>query len=66
MNKESNIFTFSFAIIMVLIVGTILAVTSEFLMPQKLKKSAAQNKYNGLFIKFSFLNFLVQKLTRAS
>lgn len=37
MNKESNIFTFSFAIIMVLIVGTILAVTSEFLMPQKLK-----------------------------
>ena len=37
MNKESNIFTFTFAIIMVLIVGTVLAVTSEVLKPRKIK-----------------------------
>ena len=31
MNKESNLYTFTFAVVMVLIVGTILAVTSEVL-----------------------------------
>ena len=35
MNKESNIYTFTFAIIMVLVIGVILAVTSEVLQPRK-------------------------------
>ena len=35
MNKETNLYTFTFAIIMVLVVGTILAVTSEVLQPKK-------------------------------
>jgi Na+-transporting NADH:ubiquinone oxidoreductase subunit C len=35
MNKESNLYTFTFAIIMVLVVGTILALTSEVLQPRK-------------------------------
>lgn len=43
MNKESNLYTFLFAIIMVLIVGTILAVTSEILQPRK-KQNAADKK----------------------
>ena len=46
MNKEGNIYTFSFAIIMVLIVGTLLAVTSEVLMDRKLKNKADKNKKN--------------------
>ncbi len=40
MNKESNIFTFSFATIMVLVVGTVLAVTSEVLKPKKIQNKA--------------------------
>ena len=43
MNKESNLYTFTFAIIMVLVVGTILAVTSEVLQPRK-KQNAADKK----------------------
>ena len=43
MNKEGNIYTFSFAIIMVLIVGTVLAVTSEVLQPLK-KQNTADKK----------------------
>ena len=43
MNKESNIYTFTFAIIMVLVIGTILAVTSELLQPRK-KQNAADKK----------------------
>ncbi|MAZ58592.1 MAG: NADH:ubiquinone reductase (Na(+)-transporting) subunit C [Flavobacteriales bacterium] len=35
MNKESNIYTFTFAIIMVLVIGILLAVTSELLQPRK-------------------------------
>ena len=35
MNKESNIYTFTFAIIMVLVIGVSLAVTSEVLQPRK-------------------------------
>jgi len=35
MNKESNIYTFTFAIIMVLVIGIVLAVTSEVLQPKK-------------------------------
>ena len=35
MNKESNIYTFTFAVIMVLIIGIVLAVTSEVLQPFK-------------------------------
>ena len=40
MNKQGNIYTFSFAIIMVLIVGTVLAVTSEVLQPLKIQNTA--------------------------
>jgi len=43
MNKESNLYTFTFAIIMVLVIGTILAVTSELLQPRK-KQNAADKK----------------------
>jgi len=43
MNKESNLYTFLFAIIMVLVVGTVLAVTSEVLQPRK-KQNAADKK----------------------
>ena len=43
MNKESNLYTFTFAIIMVLVVGTVLAVTSEVLQPRK-KQNAADKK----------------------
>ena len=43
MNKESNLYTFTFAIIMVLIVGTGLAITSEVLQPRK-KQNAADKK----------------------
>ena len=43
MNKESNLYTFTFAIVMVLIVGTILAVTSETLQPRK-KQNQADKK----------------------
>ena len=43
MNKESNLYTFTFAIIMVFVVGTILAVTSEALQPRK-KQNAADKK----------------------
>ena len=43
MNKESNIYTFSFAIVMVLIIGTALAFTSEILQPRK-KQNAADKK----------------------
>jgi len=43
MNKESNLYTFLFAIIMVLIVGTALALTSEVLQPMK-KQNAADKK----------------------
>ena len=43
MNKESNLYTFTFAIIMVLVVGTILAVTSEVLQPRK-KQNATDKK----------------------
>jgi len=35
MNKESNIYTFTFAVIMVLVIGIVLAVTSELLQPRK-------------------------------
>jgi len=45
MNKESNIYTFSFAIVMVLIIGVGLAVTSEVLQPRK-----KQNKANKKMI----------------
>ncbi len=43
MNKESNLYTFSFAIVMVLVVGTVLAVTSEVLQPRK-KQNMADKK----------------------
>lgn len=43
MNKESNLYTFTFAVVMVLIVGTILAVTSEVLQPRK-KQNTADKK----------------------
>ena len=43
MNKETNLYTFTFAIIMVLVVGTILAVTSEVLQPKK-KQNATDKK----------------------
>ena len=43
MNKESNIYTFTFAIIMVLVVGVLLAVTSEVLQPKK-KQNKADKK----------------------
>ena len=43
MNKESNIYTFTFAIIMVLVVGVLLAVTSEVLQPRK-KQNKADKK----------------------
>ena len=43
MNKESNLYTFTFAIIMVLVVGTALALTSEVLQPMK-KQNAADKK----------------------
>ena len=43
MNKESNLYTFTFAIIMVLIIGTVLAFTSEILQPRK-KQNAADKK----------------------
>ncbi|RPG60460.1 MAG: NADH:ubiquinone reductase (Na(+)-transporting) subunit C [Flavobacteriales bacterium TMED191] len=43
MNKETNLYTFTFAIIMVLVVGTILAVTSEVLQPRK-KQNATDKK----------------------
>jgi len=43
MNKESNLYTFTFAIIMVLVIGTILAVTSELLQPRK-QQNAADKK----------------------
>jgi len=43
MNKESNIYTFTFAVIMVLVVGVVLAVTSEILQPRK-KKNQADKK----------------------
>ena len=48
MNKESNIYTFSFAIIMVLIVGTVLAVTSEVLQPRKKQNQADKKMMNIL------------------
>ena len=41
MDKESNLYTFTFAILMVLIVGTALALTSELLQPKK-KQNAAR------------------------
>jgi len=40
MNKESNVYTFTFAIIMVLVIGTVLAFTSEFLQPRKTQNAA--------------------------
>ena len=43
MNKESNLYTFTFAIIMVLVVGTALALTSEVLQPMK-KQNTADKK----------------------
>ena len=43
MNKESNLYTFSFAILMVLVIGIGLAVTSESLQPMK-KKNKADKK----------------------
>ena len=43
MNKESNIYTFTFAVMMVLIIGTVLAFTSEILQPRK-KQNAADKK----------------------
>ena len=43
MNKDSNLYTFTFAIIMVLVVGTLLAVTSEVLQPRK-KQNKADKK----------------------
>ena len=43
MDKESNLYTFTFAILMVLIVGTALALTSELLQPKK-KQNAADKK----------------------
>ena len=43
MNKESNLYTFSFAILMVLVIGIGLAVTSELLQPMK-KKNKADKK----------------------
>mgnify|MGYP001166855891 CR=1 FL=1 len=43
MNKESNLYTFTFAILMVLIIGTILAFTSEVLQPRK-KQNTADKK----------------------
>ena len=48
MNKESNIYTFSFAIIMVLIVGTLLAVTSELLQPRKEQNKEDKKKMDIL------------------
>ena len=43
MNKESNLYTFTFAIFMVLIIGTVLAFTSEVLQPRK-KQNTADKK----------------------
>ena len=43
MDKESNLYTFTFAILMVLFVGTALALTSELLQPKK-KQNAADKK----------------------
>ena len=43
MNKESNIYTFTFAVVMVLVIGTVLAFRSEVLQPKK-KQNAADKK----------------------
>ena len=48
MNKESNIFTLSFAVILVVLVATILAVTSEVLKPRQVKNKSDKKMINIL------------------
>ena len=48
MNKESTVYTFLFATIMVLIVGVLLATTSEYLMDRKVQNAKDKKMMNIL------------------
>ena len=48
MNKESNIFTLLFAVILVVLVATVLAVTSEVLKPRQEKNLSDKKMINIL------------------